>query len=67
MPQFGVNQSNALNAISKVNFTKEEYFNEFIGGLASESKTYIKVINNHPEIKNTIIIYGDDDGFNHEN
>ena len=67
MPEFGVNQSNALNAISKVNFTKEEYFNEFIGGLASEAKTYIKVINNHPEIKNTIIIYGDDNGFNHEN
>lgn len=75
MPEFGVNQSNALNAISKVNFTDEEYFNEFIGGLASEAKTYIKIINNHSEIKNTIensiqksiIIYGDDGGFNHEN
>ena len=67
MPEFGVNQSNALNAISKVNFTDEEYFNEFIGGLASEAKTYIKIINNHPEIKNTIIIYGDDNGFNEEN
>jgi len=67
MPEFGVNQSNALNAISKVIFTNEEYFNEFIGGLAPEAKTYIKVINNHPEIQNTIIIYGDDNGFNHEN
>lgn len=87
MPEFGVNQSNALNAISKINFTNEEYFNEFIGGLSSEAKSFIKVNNNHPEIKNlisqderikipeglkskyenTIIIYGDDNGFNEDN
>jgi hypothetical protein len=75
MPEFGVNQSNALNAISKVNFTLDEYFNEFIGGLSSEAKSYIKVINNHSDIQksiqnsiqNSIIIYGDDNGFTEDN
>lgn len=67
MPEFGVNQSNALNAISKVNFSYDEYFNEFIGGLASEAKNYIKIRNNHSEIKDSIIIYGDDNGFTEDN
>jgi len=33
MPEFKINLKNARNAIAKITFTKEERFNEFIGGL----------------------------------
>ena len=67
MTEFGVNQSKALGAISKINFTEEEYFNEFIGGLSTEAKSYLKMINNHEKIKDSINIYGDDEGFTTNN
>ena len=60
MTKFGVNTDNALNAISKISFTVEERFNEYIGGLATEAKSIIKVDTKNDHI---IIIAGDDEGF----
>ena len=65
MPRFEVNTDNALKAISKVNFTDDERFNEFIGGLSSEAKTFIHV--DTIDVMDTIIVCGDDLGFTKEN
>ena len=56
---FTVNNKNALRAISKVNFSDEERFNEFIGGLSSEAKTEICIdaIKNEKGI-NFVSIFG---------
>jgi len=73
MPKFNVNQERALDAIDNINFSIPEYFNEFIGGLASESKTKITLdlncdktigANCHPD---SILLSGDDDGFTDDN
>lgn len=73
MPKFNVNQERALDAIDNINFSIPEYFNEFIGGLASEAKTKITIdfnlqktitTNCHPD---SILLSGDDDGFTEDN
>jgi len=73
MPTFSVNESKALDAIANINFSNPEYFNEFLGGLASESKNKITIDFNmekklHANFHNdSIIVSGDDDGFTQGN
>ena len=73
MPKFLVNDKRALDAIDNINYSPSEYFNEFIGGLASEAKSKITVdFNLEKELpslfhRDSIILSGDDGGFSQDN
>ena len=72
MPEFKINLDNAKNAIAKITFTKEERFNEFVGGLCVKAESFIKLdISTKNYLSdlydpNCIIIAGDDGGFSKE-
>ena len=61
--KFAPDTTGALNSISRIKYSKKEYFFELLGGLSSEAKSIIALYFKN----NYFTLFGDDGGFSNNN